>query len=145
MKYCRHFYLWAFVASAFSSVTVTAQDQGRAHAFRMGGDSPNDPTYLLASESVQKELVLTGGQKTSLKRLRDEENDRHPFSGGFIGQSPDEIQKKLEQHAKENRDRASKILTPQQFERLKEIHIQVAGAAALNFEDVAEKLELTTE
>jgi len=145
MKSCRHWKLLAAAITALSTSAIMAQNQGRAQAFRMGGESPNDPTYLLVSESVQKELALTDSQKASLQKIRDEENDRHPLSGGLIGRSQDEIQKKLEQHAKENRNRVSKILTPQQTERLNEINIQVAGVAALNFADVAEKLSLTAE
>jgi Spy/CpxP family protein refolding chaperone len=144
MKSCRKVRLFAAIF-ALSTTAAMAQDQGRAHGFRTGGESPNDPTYLLASESVQKELLLTDSQKASLKQLCGEENDRHPFSSGFIGLSQTEIQKKLDQHAKENRDRISKILTPQQTERLNEINIQVAGVAALNFPDVAEKLQLNAE
>jgi Spy/CpxP family protein refolding chaperone len=145
MKYRKHWKLLAAAVLTLSTADVTAQDQGRARAFRTGGESPNDPTYLLASESVQKELSLTDSQKTSIQKLRDAESGAHPFLRGLIGLSQDEIQKKLEQHAKENRDRVSKILTPQQTARLNEINIQVAGVAALSFDDVAEKLELTAE
>src|SRR4029079_9668473 len=109
MKSCRHWKLLAAAILAISTTEVTAQDRGDSLAFRTGGESPNDPTYLLASESVQKELALTDSQKASLQKLRDEENNRHPFSGGFVGLSQDEIQRKLDQHAKENRDRVSKI------------------------------------
>jgi Spy/CpxP family protein refolding chaperone len=145
MKTCRHWKLLAAAVLALSTTTVTAQDQGHASASRFSGESPNDPSYLLASESVQKALGLTDSQKTSFKTLREEENSRHPFSASIIGLSHDEIQKKLEQHAKENRDRVAKILTPQQNARLNEINIQKAGVLALSFDDVAEKLALTSE
>jgi hypothetical protein len=46
MKTCRHTKLLAAALLALSTATVTAEDQGRAHAFRMGGDSPNEPTYI---------------------------------------------------------------------------------------------------
>ena len=62
-----------------------------------------------------------------------------------MGLSNDDIQKKLEQHAKENRDRVAKILTAKQNARLNEINIQMAGVAALSFEDVAGKLDLNAE
>jgi Spy/CpxP family protein refolding chaperone len=146
MKSCRHWKLLVAAILAISTTEVTAQDRGRALAFRTGGESPNDPTYLLASKSVQKELALTDSQKASFQKLRDTESSSHPFSGGaLIGQSQEDIQKKLEQHATENRSRVFNLLTPQQIARLNEINIQVAGVAALSFVDVAEKLGLTAE
>jgi len=145
MKSCRHWRLLAAAVLALSTTTVTAQEQGRASGSRFGGESPNDPSYLLASESVQKELLLTESQKASFQKLRDEESKTHPFSRGFIGLSNDDIQKKVEQHAKENRDRVTKILTPKQNARLNEINIQMVGVAALSFDDVAGKLDLTAE
>jgi hypothetical protein len=69
MKSCRHWKLLAAALLAISTTEVTAQDQGRALAFRTGGESPNDPTYLLASKSVQKELALTDSQKASFQKL----------------------------------------------------------------------------
>ena len=145
MKTCRHWKLLAAAVLALSTTTVTAQDQGHAKASRFSGESPNDPSYLLASESVQKELLLTDSQKASFQKLREEESKTHPFARGIIGLSNDDIQKKVEQHAKENRDRVAKILTPKQNARLNEINIQMAGVAALSFEDVAGKLDLTAE
>jgi Spy/CpxP family protein refolding chaperone len=135
----------AAAAVVLLASAAIAQGPGRGFASRTGGESPNDSTYLLAFESVQKELALTDEQKDSLKKLREEENIRHPFAGGFIGQSPDAIQKKLEEHATENRERVAKILTPEQVKRLNEINIQVVGAGALSFDDVAKKLDLTAD
>ena len=146
MKSYKHWKLLAAMILAISATEVTAQDQGRAMAFRTGGESPNDPTYLLASKSVQKELALTESQIASFQKLRDAESGSHPFAGGaLIGQSQENIQKKLEQHAAENRSRVFNLLTPQQIARLNEINIQVVGVAALSFNDVAEKLALTAE
>jgi Spy/CpxP family protein refolding chaperone len=146
MKSGRHWKLLVAAILAISADEVTAQDRGRALAFHTGGESPNDPTYLLASKTVQKELALTDSQKASFQKLRDAESATHPFSGGaLIGQSPEEIQKKLDRHAAENRSRVFNLLTPQQIARLNEINLQVVGVAALNFDDVADKLALTAE
>ncbi len=112
----------------------------------MAGDSPNDPSFLLASESVQKELTLSDDQKTSLKKLRDDQTaGGQAFFSQFMGLSQDEMQKRLEERAKENRRQISKILSPKQMERLAEINIQMAGPLALNFEDVAKQIGLTAE
>ena len=112
----------------------------------MGGDSPNDPTYLLDSKSVQTEFALTDDQKARLQKLRGgDDNGGHPFFGGLRGASAEEIQKKLEQHAKELRQKISKILTAQQVERLSEINIQASGIAALSFDDVVEKIGMSAD
>jgi Spy/CpxP family protein refolding chaperone len=122
-----------------------AQNPGRGHGARVDGESPQEPTYLLASKSVQKELALTREQEASFEKLQSDENSRHPFFSGFAGLTQAQIQQRLEQHAKSNRDRISKILTPQQSGRLNEIHLQLVGAAALNFDEVAKQLELSAE
>jgi Spy/CpxP family protein refolding chaperone len=146
MNSCRHWKLLAAALLAISTTEVTAQDHGRVLTFRTSGESPNDPTYLLASKSVEKELALADSQKTSIQKLRDAEGSTHPFAGGaLIGQSQEDIQKRLDQHAADNRSRLFDLLTPQQIMRLNEINIQVAGAAALGFGDVAEQLALTSD
>ena len=130
MKTCRHWKLLAAAVLALSTTAGMAQNQGHTISVRFSGESPNDPSYLLASDSVQKELLLTDSQKANLQKLRDEESTTHPFSGGFIGLSNDDIQKRVEQHAKENCYHVAKILTPKQNARLNEINIQMAGVAA---------------
>src|SRR5215831_9369740 len=115
----------AVIAITISTAAVMAQNLVRGQASRVEGESPNDPTYLLPSESVQKELAVTPEQQASLQKLRDEESKRHPFFGGLAGLSQEDIQKRLEQHAKENRDQVAKILTPQQTARLNEINLQM--------------------
>lgn len=143
MRSCKHGKLVAFIVTALWTSAAIAQGPARGQAFRAGGESPNDPTYLLGSESVQKELGLSDTQKASVQKLRDADNAS--FSVGFRGQSQAAIQDKLEQRAEQNRKRLSKILTAKQFDRLNEINIQVAGVSALSFDDVAEKLGLSAE
>ena len=75
MKSCRHWKLLAVAVLALSTTTVTAQDQGHAKASRFSGESPNDPSYLLASESVQKELLADRqpkGQLSKTSRRREQ-------------------------------------------------------------------------
>lgn len=143
--------MWAFrllcavVATlALSASTVSAQPAGNGFGGRASGGSPQEPSYLLGSESVQKELKLSEQQKATLKKMRDEEeNGNHPFFRGIIGKSSDETQKVLEQHAQEARERIAKVLAPEQMNRLNEINIQVVGVDALNYDDVAKALGLT--
>ena len=120
--------------------------QGSGQGIRVANDSPNDPSTLLTSESVQKELTLTDEQKASLQKLRDDcAAAGQAFFESFMGQPQDEIQKRMEERAKDSRNKISKILTPKQMERLDEINIQISGVVALNYEDVAEKLALTVD
>jgi Spy/CpxP family protein refolding chaperone len=141
----RHLNWVAAAITVLSVATVFAQGPNPGQGFRMGGDSPNDPSHLLTSESVQKELALTDDQKAQLQKLRDGAEGGHPFFGGIRGLSQADIQKKLDEHAKGTRAKISKILETKQMERLNELNIQVAGVTAFNFDDVAEKLELTAE
>jgi Spy/CpxP family protein refolding chaperone len=145
MTACKHWQVLVATLAAFTASTALAQNTDRGTSFRTGGVSANDPMFLLASPSVQQELQLSADQKAGFLKLHDEEQDRHLFAAGFIGHSPDQIQARLDQYAKENRDRLQKILTPRQTERLNEINLQVAGVAALGFDDVAKKLELTAD
>jgi len=127
-----------------ASASAFAQPPGNGFGFRASGASPQEPSYLMQSESVQKELKLSEAQNVELKMLREnEENGSHPFFRGLRGKSSEEIQQALEQHAEELRDQIAKVLTPEQVNRLHEIHLQVAGVDALGFDDVADKLGLT--
>jgi Spy/CpxP family protein refolding chaperone len=136
--------MFVMAAVMLSTAVVSAQPAGNGFGFRASGGSPQEPSYLLSSESVQKELKLSDQQKATLKKLRDEEeNGNHPFFRGIIGKSPEEIQQSLEQHAQQTRERVAKILAPEQMQRLNEINIQVVGVDALNYEDIAKALGLT--
>jgi Spy/CpxP family protein refolding chaperone len=134
----------AVAVVALSAAGAWAQPAGNGFGFRASGGSPQEPSYLLSSESVQKELKLSSEQKVKLKKIRDEEESgNHPFFRGITGKSPEEIQQSLEQHAQETRERIAKILAPEQLHRMNEINIQVVGVDALNYDDVAKSLGLT--
>jgi len=130
--------------------TIIAQGpqpaQGMGQGSRASGDSPNDPSYLLDSEAVQKELALTAEQKAALQNVRDEQSAAdQAFFAGFMGISPDEMQRRLEQRASNLRSKIQKVLTPQQTARLSEINLQVVGFRALSYDDVAKALGLTAD
>jgi Spy/CpxP family protein refolding chaperone len=134
----------AVLIAAGSATAQPPQLQPRGQGSRWGGESPNDPTYMLFSESVQKELALTDDQKGLVEKLREEEEKTgSSFFRRFMRMSPDEIQQKLDDRAKAARKKLAKILTPEQLDRLNQINIQVAGITALSYEDVAAKLKLT--
>lgn len=146
MKIFQHLTIVAAAAMALSTASVLAENPGRGQGGRVSGESANDPTYLLTSASVQTELALTDDQKSSLHEIRsNEENGGHPFFGGLVGQPQQEIQRRIEEHATAVRNQIVTILSPQQLQRLDEINIQVVEAAALSYDDVAEKLALTAD
>jgi len=138
-------FMLAIAAIATSTTAVMAQEPAHGQGSRFDGESPQDPTYLLASEAVQKELALTREQMASLEKLQNDANGQHPFYSGFAGLTQEQIQKRLEQHAKQNGDQAAKILTPQQTDRLNEINLQKVGVTALLFDDTAAKVGLSAE
>lgn len=120
--------------------------QGMGQGSRASGDVPNDPSYLLDSESVQKELALTDEQKAALQKARQEQAaGDQAFFAGFMGISPDEMQRRLEQRASELGNRIKKILTQKQMQRLSEINLQVVGFLALNYDDVVKELGLSAQ
>jgi Spy/CpxP family protein refolding chaperone len=122
-----------------------AQPPGRGEGNRVGGDSPNDPAYLLESESVQAELALTDEQKANLQKIRDDANSNPNAFRGFMRMTPEQIEKRLQQRANAERKRIAKVLSPEQMQRLDEINIQAAGVTALGYVDVAKMLKLTAE
>lgn len=56
-----------------------------------------------------------------------------------------EFQRQREERAKQNEEKLAAILLPHQLDRLKEIHLQTRGTAALRDADVAGKLGITDE
>ena len=98
------FRIWRFsavVATVLSAAGVLAQDQGSAQGSRAGGDLPNDPSYLLTLEAVQKELALTDNQKARLQKLEDDQTAKGKvFFRGLMGLSQDEMQKQLDGRAR---------------------------------------------
>jgi Spy/CpxP family protein refolding chaperone len=117
----------ALAAAMLVAVSAQAQ-QGGGRGGRgpgMGGMMPL--TMLAQAEPVQKELKLTDDQKTKLKALADEMRDASREERAAL-------QKKV-----------SDILKPDQLDRVKQIQVQAAGAAALANPDVAKTLGLSDE
>jgi Spy/CpxP family protein refolding chaperone len=152
MKSCRRRQSAIVAVALLWSIPVLAQAQNAGQGFgqgsgqgsRMSNDSPNDPSTLLTAEAVQKELALTDDQKARLQKLRNERTaEGQAFFAKFMGLPQSEMERRMEERAKESRQNIAKILTPDQSARLDEINIQVVGIAALGFESVAEKIGLT--
>jgi Spy/CpxP family protein refolding chaperone len=138
-------FLMVAVAVIATAATSAARAQGPGGGRGMGGGpGGGDPAFLIIAEPVQKELELSDEQKASIQKFRDDMMaDGQNFFSQLQGLSPDEIQKKMQERGKENRKKIADILLPPQMERLDEITIQFAGPAALNRDEVAEKVGLS--
>jgi hypothetical protein len=95
---------------------------------------------LIAQESVQKELKVTGEQKWKINKIADKAEKR--FREIIDGDKSDEKLVELEQ---ENQKVITALLSPEQSQRLKEITYQQDPAMALIDPEVSEALNLTEE
>jgi Spy/CpxP family protein refolding chaperone len=104
---------------------------------------------LLRLEQVQKELKLTDEQKDKLRALhREVLRDMPRKPADWQSLSPEEskaLVKKRDEALANARKELPKILKSDQFERLKQIRLQVEGVAALFNPDVANMLGITDE
>jgi hypothetical protein len=133
----------AIVAVAAVS-NALAQGPGGGRGMFGGGGRFNDPTFLLGTEQVQKELELSDDQKTSVQKLVDD-NRQAMMDLRNSGASFQDMGAKMAERATENKKKVDDILLPPQRERLDQITLQLAGAQALSRPEVAEKLGLSDE
>jgi RNA polymerase sigma factor (sigma-70 family) len=113
---------------------------------------------LLRHRKVLKELKCTPEQRVAIEDHYDEQAEKAPAPVALQievapGQpiDPAAIQKKHDEQMKARRDAMTeetrkvvdKILKDEQFKRLKQIELQVRGAAAFQDEKIAEELKLT--
>ena len=146
---------------------VQAQGQGQRRGQRPGGGGgqggpggfgggPASMASLLGMPEVQKELTVTEDQKGLIDdMLRDlrQTGDRGGFNREqFQNLSQEERQKRFEEMRKQAEERTKKsdelakmILEPKQIERLNQLVLQRTGAAALERQEVADKLGLTAD
>jgi hypothetical protein len=112
---------------------------------------------LLASPEVQKELAVNAEQKGLIEDMVKDLAAQRGGGGGqnrqdFQNLSQEERQKRFEEFQKQSAEREKKandmakmILEPKQFDRLSQLQLQREGAAALEREDVADKVGLDAE
>ena len=104
------------------------------------GTLGRDKLMLLAQKSVQDELKITEKQRRQVdQRLKKQ---REGFEA-LAQLPPEDAQCRLSKQANTNDGALSKLLTGEQFKRLKQISLQQRGAAALADQDVAKSLALT--
>jgi hypothetical protein len=123
----------------------------------MGGRA--SATQLLQMPEVQKELSITDDQKTQIKTTSDEirqqfqQGGQGGQGGGFNRNMTQEertkffadMQTRIEKIAKDTDDKLSKILTPEQMTRLKQLQVQYEGVNALTTTDVTTKLKISDD
>jgi Spy/CpxP family protein refolding chaperone len=102
---------------------------------------------LLRMEKVQKELKLSDEQKEKIGELAKEMRPGRPADGDSL--TPEERRAKMDELRKKAREKVEKrlaeILKPEQLERMKQIHVQAMGAAALGNSDVVKALGITDD
>jgi Spy/CpxP family protein refolding chaperone len=148
------------LAAAFGSAVVNAQPPGGRGGF--GGPFGGGGTLgLVMREEVQQELQIVDEQREQVEALADETRDQmrdemRDLWGQLRDLSEeerrakfDEIRGRMEAMNADLEGRLKKVLLPHQFERLKQIDVQVRvqqrGASALTSGDVAEALNLSDE
>jgi acyl-CoA reductase-like NAD-dependent aldehyde dehydrogenase len=103
-------------------------------------------TYLLENKSVQEELKLSEEQNKQIKEFAEKQRENRP---DFQGLEREEIQKKLAERAKAERDALAKILKPDQLKRVRQISLQQqvrrSLGFALNNQELAKGLKISDE
>ena len=138
---------FGFAVAIVAVVTVSnvlAQGPGGGRGMFGGGGRFNDPTFLLGTEQVQKELELSDEQKSTVQKLVDD-NRQAMMDLRNSGTSFQDVGEKMQDRAKDNKKKVDDILLPPQRERLDQITLQLAGAQALSRPEVAEKLGLSDD
>lgn len=121
----------------------------------MGGRGPVNLDQIMVGlvnrEEVQKELALLPDQTDALRKVNESMRGERP-DFDFRNASEDEraafmtkMQAQMAERTKVAKEQLEELLLPDQFERLEQIAIQVAGVAALTSPSLAEKLGLTKE
>jgi hypothetical protein len=145
MSYARLFGCIGLFASLLLTNSLSAQ-QGLPPAYRIR------PLPLLVSESVQKEIELTGDQMAKVTALHKDFQEAlaklFPGTSGIkdVRELSDEQRTKLLEGIRKINDdfepKTKEILKPEQFERAQQIAYQLQGPEAFRNPDVIKSLEL---
>jgi hypothetical protein len=123
-------------------ILVVTPDIAWAQGGGRGFFGRGNAAFLLAQESVQKELKLSEEQVQKVQDLAAKM--RESFKEAFALEG-DERTKKLQELAKENEKSVADILNAEQAKRLKQIVYQQQGASAFSDAEVAKALALTDD
>lgn len=149
--------LTVLLVLAVCSADAMAQGPGRGGRQRGGAGGADNPSRLLRSEAVQKELEMTDEQIELIKELSEGQNrgpgiDREALRAEMEGLSDEERMAKIkemrESRSKEQMEQLGEILLPHQMDRLSQISFQAStqgGTRSLLGGPVADKLNITDE
>lgn len=123
------------------------QGQGLGGMMMMGGGSR---TGLLMRRDVAADIKLTDEQKSSLEKIQAEAQETmrnrieemRANGGGF---DRDAMRAEMEAFQKSNDEKIKAVLSTQQWNRLGQIQIQLAGNRAVMMPDVQKALGMTKE
>lgn len=143
-------------AQAPSPSDGTAAERGRRQHHAAGprrADGVGSMLGLLRSELVREELAVTEEQSGKLKDLAEElRGTMRSALQDLRDLAPEQRKEAIEKlrtqrgnRSDELSDKVKEVLTPKQFERLGQIHLQMRGTRALMEEDMQKTLEMTTE
>lgn len=147
----RRFTVVSTIALMVSLVwSASAQAQGRGGFFRRFNTPEAVGLRILGNEKAQAELKLTDKEKPEIKKITDDlDSQRQAMFANFQNLSEDERTKKADEYGaktKEGYEKAVKLLSAAQTDRLKQLERQVRGAVAnLGDDDVALALKLSND
>jgi hypothetical protein len=134
---------WGFLALAAAIVAVALPVSAQQQRGRGLGGGQN-ALSLLTQKSVQEELKLSEDQIKKATELQEKMRGSFNFKD-LKDKGREEIQKALEERAKESDKAAAEILKPEQLKRVKQIVLQLRGSQAFADSAVVEELKLTAE
>jgi Spy/CpxP family protein refolding chaperone len=150
----------ALSLNSFANAQVKIKDESApppASMIRLPGASRygTDPLHLLQTAKVKQELKITDEQSAKIAKVADKYDREAAAKLGNVRMEGLSAQEKAakEQEIREagdkliesSRQEISKILNPEQLDRLKQILLQVNGAEALQDKEVVKEVGITPE
>lgn len=148
----------ALVLAAASTFAYAQNEEGRGRGGRLGGMGRGGGVDgLISMKEVQAELKLS---EEDAKKLADKLAELRPQRGeggggrlrDFQNLSEEEREKRMAEFRARMEETAKKVdellkaqLSPEQYQRLRELRVQREGLASLDRPQVAEELKLTAE
>jgi hypothetical protein len=124
---------------------------GRGGPGGFGGGAPSLGQMalgLLRVEQVREEIELMPDQEEALKKMASDRPERERVDFQSLSEAEREeffakMQKRREESAKKMQEQLEEILLPDQYDRLKEVAIQVLDVGSLSIDEVGEELKIT--
>lgn len=137
------------VAATALLLSVSALAQGQQRGMRgfgmgFGGPGGGSPVQLLNRTDVKTELKVTDDQSTKIAAI--ESDFRTKMRGAFQpGSDPATMRSNMEAMMKDEDAQVQQVLSADQWKRLKEIQVQLAGPEAITNPDTQKELGLSDD